>query len=70
VRIDRFGSVLLFCSDGLTKHVSDDEIGAAIAGNPASEDVCKSLLEMALDRGGSDNITIVVCRRRIATPAA
>ncbi len=70
VRIDRFGSVLLFCSDGLTKHVSDDEIGAAIAANPASEDVCKSLLEMALDRGGSDNITIVVCRRRIATPTS
>ena len=63
VRIDRFGSVLLFCSDGLTKHVSDEEIGAAIAANPRSEEVCKSLLDMALDRGGSDNITIVVCRR-------
>ncbi len=70
VRIDRFGSVLLFCSDGLTKHVSDEEIARKIADNPASEDVCKSLLDLALERGGSDNITIVVVRRRIATPAA
>jgi protein phosphatase len=69
VRIDRFGSVLLFCSDGLTKHVSDEEIARKIADNPRSEDVCKSLLDLALDRGGSDNITIVVVRRRIVTPA-
>ncbi|HEY2163172.1 MAG TPA: protein phosphatase 2C domain-containing protein [Gemmatimonadaceae bacterium] len=70
VRIDRFGSVLLFCSDGLTKHVSDEEIARKITDNPRAEDVCKSLLDLALDRGGSDNITIVVVRRRIVTPAA
>jgi protein phosphatase len=67
VRIDRFGSVLLFCSDGLTKHVTDDEIGKTIAAIPRSEDICKTLLDLALDRGGSDNITIVVARRRVAT---
>ncbi len=68
VRIDRFGSVLLFCSDGLTKHVTDEEIGKAIANNGRSEDICKSLLDLALERGGSDNVTIVVARRRVATP--
>jgi len=68
VRIDRFGSVLLFCSDGLTKHVTDEENARKIADNARSEDVCKSLLDLALDRGGSDNITIVVVRRRIVTP--
>jgi serine/threonine protein phosphatase PrpC len=70
VRIDRFGSVLLVCSDGLTKHVSDDEISKAIASNLRSEEICQSLLDLALERGGSDNITIVVVRRRVATPAA
>jgi serine/threonine protein phosphatase PrpC len=73
VRIDRFGSVLLLCSDGLTKHVSDEEISAMIGSTPRSEDICKNLLEMALDRGGLDNITIVVARRRVVTgesPAA
>ena len=64
VRIDRFGSVLLFCSDGLTKHVSDDEIARIIGEQARSEDVCKSLLDRALEGGGTDNITIVVVRRR------
>jgi serine/threonine protein phosphatase PrpC len=70
VRIDRFGSVLLFCSDGLTKHVSDDEINKTIATHSRSEDICRSLLDLALERGGSDNVTIVVARRRLLAPAA
>jgi len=64
VRIDRFGSVLLFCSDGLTKHVGDEEIARVIGEQARSEDVCKSLLDRALEGGGTDNITIVVVRRR------
>jgi len=64
VRIDRFGSVLLFCSDGLTKHATDEEIAQHIAANPRSEAICRSLLDLALERGGTDNITIVVGRRR------
>jgi protein phosphatase len=64
IRIDRFGSVLLFCTDGLTKHASDAEIAEIITANARSEDVCQSLLKLALDRGGTDNITIVVARRR------
>lgn len=66
VRIDRLGSVLLFCSDGLTKHVSDAEICQHIATHAKAEDVCHSLLDLALERGGTDNITIVVARRRVA----
>jgi protein phosphatase len=66
MRIDRFGSVLLFCTDGLTKHVSDAEIAEMIGTQARSEDVCQSLLGLALERGGTDNITIVVARRRKA----
>jgi serine/threonine protein phosphatase PrpC len=64
VRIDRLGSVLLFCSDGLTKHVSDAEIAQCIGEHARSEDVCRALLDLALARGGTDNITIVAVRRR------
>ena len=64
VRIDREGSALMFCTDGLTKHVSDEEIATAIRERPTSEDVCRTLLDLALKRGGSDNITMVVGRRR------
>jgi len=67
VRIDRFGSVLLFCTDGLTKHVSDDEIAKLIGANARAEDACRTLLDLALERGGSDNVTIVVARRRVRT---
>ncbi|MEP6589939.1 MAG: protein phosphatase 2C domain-containing protein [Gemmatimonadota bacterium] len=53
-------SVVLLCSDGLTKHVTDDEIASHLEAMTSSEQACHALLELALDRGGSDNITIVV----------
>jgi serine/threonine protein phosphatase PrpC len=55
-------SVLLLCSDGLTKHVSDAEIATQIGGMQSSEQLCHSLLDLALERGGSDNITILAGR--------
>ncbi len=58
------GGVGLFCTDGLTKHVSDEEIGEAIAASPSSEELCRSLLQLTLDRGASDNVTIVSARMR------
>lgn len=64
LRFDRLGSVLLFCTDGLTKHVSDEEIAAVIDSQPRSEGVCRALLDLVLERGGSDNVTIVAARRR------
>lgn len=52
-------SVLLLCSDGLTKHVSDEEIAAELGAMQSSEQLCRTLLDKALERGGSDNITIL-----------
>jgi len=56
------GSLILLCSDGLNKHVSDEEIAAAIKEMKSSEQLSKDLLELALSRGGSDNITIIAGR--------
>ena len=56
------GCVILVCTDGLTKHVSDSEIAAHLGAMKSAEQVCRALLQLALDRGGSDNITIVVGR--------
>ncbi len=56
------GDVLLMCSDGLTKHVSDDEIRTVLEGASSAEEACRDLLGGALDGGGSDNITIIVAR--------
>ncbi|MES2125489.1 MAG: protein phosphatase 2C domain-containing protein [Gemmatimonadota bacterium] len=55
-------SVLLICSDGLTKHVTDAEIAEQLGAMTSSEQVCRTLLDLALERGGSDNITILVGR--------
>ncbi len=52
----------LLCSDGLTKHVSDDRIAERLRTMTSAKQVCEVLLQDALDAGGSDNITIVVGR--------
>jgi protein phosphatase len=52
----------LLCSDGLTKHVSDERIREVLAGMTSSRQACEQLLQEALDGGGSDNITIVIGR--------
>lgn len=56
------GSLILMCSDGLTKHVSDEEIASCIETMESSEQCAKKLLTLALARGGSDNITIIAAR--------
>ena len=56
------GTVFLLCSDGLTKHVSDDAIKEHLTNMTSARQLCEGLLEAALDDGGSDNITIVVGR--------
>lgn len=55
-----WGDVMLLCSDGLTGHVSDEEIAEVLGRNESAEAKCRTLLDEALDRGGSDNITILV----------
>jgi protein phosphatase len=62
VDVGKRGTVTLVCSDGLTKHVSDDEIGAAIGRMTSTEQLCQELLDLVLERGGSDNVTIVAGR--------
>ncbi|MBI2536015.1 MAG: serine/threonine-protein phosphatase [Gemmatimonadetes bacterium] len=55
-------NVHLFCTDGLTKHVSDQRIVERLAGMQSAQQACEALLQDALDGGGSDNVTIVVGR--------
>jgi serine/threonine protein phosphatase PrpC len=55
--------VHLLCSDGLTKHVSDERIADRLANMTSAKQVCEQLLEDALEDGGSDNITIIVGRQ-------
>jgi protein phosphatase len=64
-RIDQaWESVILLCSDGLTKHVSEQQIEARLANMTDAESACELLLHDALEGGGTDNITVIVGRVR------
>ncbi|MBO0910602.1 MAG: Stp1/IreP family PP2C-type Ser/Thr phosphatase [Acidobacteria bacterium] len=55
------GDVLLLCTDGLWGQVEDAEIKAVIGSHsPAS--ACRELVQLAMERGGPDNITLQVLR--------
>lgn len=54
------GDALLICSDGLTDHVEDQEIGDILKSGGEPQSQCDHLLDLALSRGGKDNITIVI----------
>lgn len=60
--VREWGTIVLLCSDGLTKHVSDEEIKRACASMTSSKQLCEDLLQAALDDGGSDNVSIIVGR--------
>lgn len=54
------GDRLLICSDGFYEMVPDEEIGRICGGAPDSVQACQSLVNTALQRDGSDNITVAV----------
>lgn len=51
---------ILLCTDGLTEHVSDSEIYAMVSKSQSPEASAKKLMQATLQRGASDNVTIVV----------
>ena len=56
------GSRLLLCSDGLT-NVLDDETLLALSGEKAGlEELGRTLLELTLERGAPDNVTVVLAQ--------
>ena len=55
----RPGDRFLLCSDGLNKYATIAELGAAVNGVPI-EVVTDNLVQMALDRGGADNVSVIV----------
>lgn len=67
--ISERGALILMCSDGLTKHVTDAEISSHIRNMRSSEQLAKDLLKLALDRGGSDNVTIIAARAPLKKPS-
>jgi protein phosphatase len=51
---------LMLCSDGLTNKVSEDEIRDTILGATGLDAAADKLVSMAKERGGEDNITLIL----------
>jgi protein phosphatase len=64
VDVDQFdlasGDRVLMCSDGLTDLVEDDEIRGVLVERQDSNEACQRLIDLALERGGRDNVTVIV----------
>lgn len=55
------GDTLILCTDGLWSVVAEQDI-ARVARSHAPADTCVTLVRMALERGGPDNVTVIVLR--------
>ncbi len=53
------GDIFLLCSDGLSNYLDKEELLSLVMEKPA-EEICEELVGRALERGGRDNITVVV----------
>ena len=54
------GDILLMCTDGLTDMVWDDEIQRLIITRNSLKSAAEDLIEQANERGGHDNITVIL----------
>ena len=57
----RPGDRFLLCTDGLSNYVERAELRKVLAGS-APEEACARLIDLALSRGGRDNITVIAAR--------
>ena len=63
------GDGLLLCSDGLTRHLSDEELARRAGRELASGDLCDDLVRAAHRAGGEANITVIGARVGGAPPS-
>lgn len=56
----RWNDRMLLCTDGLTKHVTDEEIAVWIAKDEPSEMIGRGLIDLVLERGATDNVTLIL----------
>lgn len=51
---------VIICCDGLTNHVEDTELMQMVLTSESPQNACKNLVKTANDRGGKDNISVIV----------
>lgn len=58
----KHGDKYLLCSDGLTDMLTNLEIDEIMSSTESAEDCVQELIDSALEKGGKDNVTAIVCR--------
>lgn len=66
----RHGDRLVLCSDGLTRHVKAHEIARIVLNTDTPEDASDQLIDLANERGGEDNVSVIVIQAESDAPAA
>ncbi len=61
------GDSLVFCTDGLTGHVSDEEILGCVQKSDDAHSACRDLILLANLRGGEDNISLILVQVKAST---
>jgi protein phosphatase len=56
------GDCLLLCTNGLTDLVDDHRIADVLTNRRRPEEQCRALINLAVDAGGPDNITVVLAQ--------
>ena len=51
---------LLLCCDGVIAHLSDEDIQKIVQDTPDPQDACKKIVDLTNERGGSDNISLII----------
>jgi serine/threonine protein phosphatase PrpC len=64
------GTAFLICSDGITRHVNDQEIKGVLTFGGEPDEICEYLKNLCYERGAEDNLTAVVVKVAAAEAAA
>jgi serine/threonine protein phosphatase PrpC len=56
------GTEFLLCTDGITRHISDNELRQLLVVSNSLDELCRELKQRCYDRGAEDNLTAVVVR--------
>jgi hypothetical protein len=56
------GTIFLLCSDGITRHLPDEELRALLGGGDSLDAACAEMKRRCFDRGAEDNLTAVIVR--------
>ena len=62
------GDRLLLCTDGLSSYVPEADMSEVLRSHPEPQAACDALIQCALDQGGKDNVTVIVCDVLDAAP--